>query len=137
MTMLTQTQIHQLDLYVQKDVGEEGYIDPQELLIVVDHPSWTRSKKLNMNNGTSSLSSHVERGRITTPPSSTVNIVFDTAFTETPIGSHKVYRITTKGTDERHSDVLIKSEKVTTSGVSIIIDSREALTGIIIEWYYT
>ena len=40
MIELTQIQIRELQEYIQKVAGEEGYIDPSEIWIPVDHPSF-------------------------------------------------------------------------------------------------
>lgn len=135
--MITQSRIHSLQPYVQKDVGEEGYIAPSELQIVVDHPSFERSMKLSLTGGEAGVSIHQEKGRLSTPESHSFTIPFDVAFTAKPIGFHKAYRIETSGTDERYFDVLVKSEKVLTTGIALVLDSSENLTGVIVEWFYT
>ncbi len=136
MSTFDQSRIYELETYVQKEVGEEGYIDPAELLIIVDHPTWSRSKKMVLTGGASQLSTHQENSRITNPPSSTITVTFGTAFAARPVGFHKVYRITTEGSDERYYDVLIKHEQVTNTGIIIVIDDSESLNGVIVEWFY-
>ena len=42
---LTQTRIHELSEYIQQESGESGYIDPSEIWVAVDHPSFDKAKK--------------------------------------------------------------------------------------------
>lgn len=135
--MITQPRVHTLQPYVQKNEGEAGYIDPAELQVLVDHPTFERSMKLSLTGGSGGVSIHQEKGRLSTPENHSFTIPFDVAFTAKPIGFHKAYRIVISGTDERYYDVLVKSEKVITTGIVIVIDSSESLTGVIIEWFYT
>lgn len=134
--MITQPRIHTLQPYVQKDPGQEGYIDPAELQIIVDHPTFARSMKMTLTGGQTGLSTHQEKGRVSTPANHIAPIVFATAFTEPPIGFHKVYRRITETGNMRFYDVLIDHEEVKTTGVDLVINSSEDLTGIIIEWFY-
>lgn len=130
---LTQTRIHELSEYIQQEAGETGYIDPSEIWVAVDHPSFDKSKKYRVVS--SEITTESKRsGRLTSLSSRTISISW--SFTSKPIGWHRVYREINRGTDKRYQDVLIKSEDVTSSALSIVIDDSETLTGIIVEYSY-
>lgn len=131
---IVQTRIHELIQYIQKESGESGYIDPSELMIAIDHPSWDESMKFPLSTSGNSPASDSEKGRLTNLASSTVNISWN--FDSVPIGFHKVYRIVENGTYRRRHDVLILSEEVSSTGLTIVIDSSESLTGVIVEYSY-
>lgn len=131
---LIQTRPIDLVEYIQKESGEEGYIDPSTIYLVVDHPDFDKPQRFRLMSSESSSSSTKEKDRLTNLSLYTVAVSWD--FASTPIGWHRVYRVITRGSDTRKQDVLIKSESVSPSGLTIIIDSSEVLEGVIVEYCY-
>ena len=141
MTIRTYTKIRALDVYVQLAEGDDGYIAPGEIMQVVDHPNWTRSKRVYASNGVGA-SIHTE-GDLYTPISRAVSITFGTAFTTTPKTIMlRVYRMKETVTGNGHWkewDVRYWHESSnwkSTTGFSLTIDPDEDLTGIIIEYEF-
>ena len=58
------------------------------------------------------------------------------AFSERPIGFHRVYREVIDGSNKRMEDVILDSESVTTNNMVLTINSDESLTGVIVEYNY-
>jgi len=131
---LEQTRPYELDLYVE---GEPGEPDISDLVILVDYVSWDRPKRYNgALSGGGSI--HTESGILTGLSSRSVTVEFDSAFSETPVGWVKVYRMTEMPDGGyREQDVLwgyATSTKVTTTGFSLTINEDESLTGVIVEY---
>lgn len=136
MEELTQILIRELQEYIQKVAGESGYIDPSEIWIPVDHPSFgdnARKYRLSSIIGTSA---NKQKGRISNLTSNTVTVTWDMAFSERPIGFHRVYREVIEGSNKRMEDVILDSESVTTNNMVLTINSDESLTGVIVEYNY-
>jgi len=136
----TYVQPRALDPYVQLEEGADGYIDPGEIIWVVDHPSWTRPKRVYGSNGIGAV--HTE-GDLYTPISRAVSITFGTAFTIIPkTVMLRVYRMKETVTGNGHWkewDVRYwhaSTNWKSTTGFSLTIDPAESLTGIIIEYEF-
>lgn len=143
---LIQTRPYEEDLYVQLNPGDPGYIAASDLMYLVDHSSFTRPKRQPASNfGESGSVIHIEKDTLTGLSSASVSITFATAFSVTPIGDVKCYRMVEMpdGT-YRKQDVLwgfTTSAMPLLTGFSLTISSTEispteGLTGIIVQYIY-
>lgn len=137
---LTQTRPYEEELYVQLDPGEDGYIAPEEIQVLVDHESWTRPKRLPLTM-LGIGASHVEKDTLTGLTSRTVTVTFDVPFTDTPVGQEpQVYRMTEVAPNKFRKDKVLwgftNVNQPTLTGFSIEIDSSESLTGVVVQYLY-
>ena len=138
---LTQTRPYELDLYVQLEPGDPGYINPNELMYLVDHSTFDEPMRIPASNfGEAGSTIHYEKDTITGLSSATVSVTFEAAFTTTPVTvTFNVYRYVPSGASYVKEDVLYTvagSNWVTTTGFTITIDSSESLTGGYVEYYF-
>lgn len=139
---LTQKRFWDLDLYVQLEPGDPGYIDPSELVFGIDHTSFTEMKRLPYTN-IAGLSSgvHVEKDTLTGLASPIVTVEFDEPFVDAPNGSEpQVYRtVDVGGGNFRRQDVLFSYSSaawLSATGFSLTIDASESLTDVVVEYLY-
>jgi len=138
---LTQTRPYEEDLYVQLDPGDPGYIDPADLQYLVDHESWDRPKRLPGSMfGQAGGTLHIEKDKFGSLSSHSVSVTFETAFTASPVGETKVYRMIEVSSGKwRKQDVLWgfnDANQPANTGFALTIDSLESLTGIVVEYLY-
>lgn len=133
-----QTRIFELSPYL-------GTLDASEVMITVDHASFPlpmRTSLASILSGEAGVSgaTHIEKDTLTNLSSRTLTVTFDTAFTDTPVGWIKVYRMEATGEGGyREYEVLwdyATAVKVTTTGFSILINSSESLTNIVVEYQF-
>lgn len=70
----------------------------------------------------------------------TVTVAFNSAFSTKPIGWFKVYRMQPTSGGYAISDVLYKVSSLDwldENGFEVIIDSRESISGVYLEYFYT
>ena len=124
----------------------DGTIDPTQIYITVDYNgTWVRPKRYPLSGIISGdlefATTHIEKGRLTGLSNRYVEVTFDSAFDEIPVGRKNlnVYRVnedgggTGKATDD---EVLIYGLGVTVSGFSFYIDDTEDLSGVIVEYLF-
>lgn len=138
---LTQTRPYELDLYVQLNPGDPGYVNPDELMYMVDHSTFDEPKRMPSSNfGESGSLTHMEKDILTDLASKSVSVTFSSVFTAVPVTvAFNVYRYEAVGGSYVKQNVLYKlsgSGWLTTTGFSITIDDSESLTGIYIEYCF-
>lgn len=138
---LTQTRPYELDPYIQLNQGDPGYIDPSDLMYLVDHSTWDEPKRMPSSNfGEAGSLTHVEKDTLTDLASRSVSITFLSVFTFVPVTvAFNVYRYVDQGASYVKQNVLYTlsgSGWLTTTGFAITIDDSESLTGIYIEYYF-
>lgn len=83
---------------------------------------------------------HIEKGTLTDLASANVSVYFAKVFTETPTGWIRVYRMREIVTGRwKQQDVLYyhaDDEFKNEYGFGLVIDPKEPLTGIIIEYFF-
>jgi len=131
-----QTRTYTLDEYIQLNPGDPGYIPLSEINILVDHPSFDRSKRYTLSQFVS-LAQNVQAGRQSNLLTRSVVVTFSVPFSAGVVGWVKVYRSTTipgvgivRETVNSHDLV----ESIT--GITLTIDDNESLTGVIVEYSY-
>jgi hypothetical protein len=133
---LSQTRPKDLITHLQLDPSDPEYIPANELYFVVDHPSFTRPKKYSQENFTGAIQ-NIQKGRITGLQAFNVSQSFSTPFNSAPVGFINVYRSKViSGTKTIREDVLFYDLTETPTGFSLVIDSEESLTGVIVEYLY-
>jgi len=83
---------------------------------------------------------HIEYGRLTNLSVKNVVVYFAKQFTETPTGWIKVYRMREVMTGKwkqqdvlyYHADEVFKNEY----GFGLVIDDKESLTGVVVEYFF-
>ena len=138
---LTQTRTYELDLYVQLNPGDPGYINPDELMFLVDHSTWDEPRRMpSANFGESGSLVHIEKDTLTGLVSRSVSVTFGAVFTAVPVTvGFNVYRYVVSGASYVKENVLYKiagSGWLTTTGFAITIDDSESLTGVYIDYYF-
>lgn len=138
---LTQTRVHELDLYVQLEPGDPDYINPDELMFLVDHSTWDEPKRMpSANFGESGSLVHIEKNTLTGLASRNVSVTFGATFSAVPVTvAFNVYRYTSQSGSYVKENVLYTvsgSSWLTTTGFAITIDNSESLTGIYIDYYF-
>lgn len=133
---LIQIRPFELDPYIQKEVGDPAYIDPSEILLWVDHPSFEKPMSYKLSSSASGDSALKYKGRLSGLQVRIVTLTWATPFPSRPIGFHKVYREVVVGTDSRMHNVFLQSEKVSSTQLQIVIDISESLSGVVIEYSY-
>lgn len=140
MSGLIQTRPKDLDLYVQLDVGDVGYVDPTELVYIVDHSTFAKPKRFPFTS-VAAGAGHYEQDKLIGLSSKTVSVTFATAFADVPkIETFKVYRMKEVVSGEwRMVDVLYSHSSASwllSTGFSLTIHISESLTGVIIEYKF-
>jgi len=138
---LTQTRPYELDLYVQLNPGDPGYVDPDELMYMVDHETFDRPKRQPASNfGESGDTINRQKDILSGLTDRNITVVFSTAFTSMPVTVQlKAYRYKQIGSEYIEVPVLFKYPSTgwkTMTGFSIIIDPDESLTGVYVEYYF-
>lgn len=137
---ITQKRIRELTQYTQLDSGEPGYVNPSSLFLALDSASFgSEALKYPAESFFSDI--HVEKGRITSPGSRVVSVIFDDAFVAAPIPLlFDVFRYTAVDTGKYIRDNVLYyvsgATWATTTGFDITIDDSESLTGVYIEYYF-
>ena len=144
-----QTRPYEAPLYVQLEPGDPGYLDPDQVQLVVDNSGWSKPKRIPYSAfgnglmvptpGSTSGGSHIERGRMTGLSNHYVTQDFVVAFADIPVGRQflHVYRVNDLGGGETVDDLVpIYGVDVTNTGFSFYIKSDEDLTGIIVEYVF-
>lgn len=125
----------------------DGSIDASQIMVIVDYYGWPRPKRYPLQSigvaekSASVSGSHTEKGRLTGLTAYYVEVEFDEAFDDIPVGRKNlnVYRVnengggTGKATDD---EVLIYGLGVTVSSFSFYIDDTEDLSGVIVEYLF-
>ena len=127
------------DLNPLPQEGSPEYKPFSQLSIAVDNPDWPIPKAV-LASDLLGTSSHIEKGRII-PDTRNVTRVFGSPFSQIPVeAAFSVYRYSTlNGGGIKKTQVLFKytdTNWLTTAQFSIVIDSREDLSGIIIEYCF-
>lgn len=119
-------------------------LDSSDIYVAVDYNnSWSRPKRYPLSSfggGLKSASiSHIESGRLAGLSNHYVEVTFDTAFSDIPVGRKNlhVYRVTDLGGGETvDMTVPFYGLGVTTTGFSFYIKSSESLTNVVIEYMF-
>lgn len=138
---LTQTRPYEEDLHVQLNPGDEGYVAPEDIMLLLDNENFDRPRRIPwVNLGGGGTGSHIERDRLTGLSSRSVTVEFDAAFTSQPAGNVWVYRMEEVVSGMwRRKDVLFgftNANQPTTAGFSLAIDEGENLTGVVVEYIF-
>lgn len=132
---------YDLGTYVQLNSGDQGYIPRSEIKVLVDHPSFGDLPKTmpidQMGNNSSEI---IEKGRFT-PTSKTINRLFSRTFTSVPSGWIKVYRTEMieegKYVFQEVQFYYPNATPITVNGFSIVIESTENITNVIVEYNFS
>ena len=136
---LTQTRPKDLVEYEQLDVGEEDYVDPEELSFVVDHSTFDKPMRFTRASSVSA-SVHTEKGTLTLTGASSksISVTFSSEFSSIPDWQNiKVYkRVEVAPSKYRNQDVLWYDDEVTTSGFTLTIDASVNTDGVVIKYLF-
>ena len=132
-----QTRPYELGLY-------DGSLDPSTVMVPVDNSAWSRPKRLPLSEFGDALKSgeigvHIESGRLSGLSNNYVEVEFDTAFDDIPVGRKNlhVYRVLDLGGGKTVDLIIpIYGLGVTVDGFSFYIEDTEDLTGIVCEYLF-
>jgi len=132
-----ETRPYELGLY-------DGSLDSSTVMVPVDNSAWPRPKRLPLSEFGDALKSsvignHIESGRLTGLSDHYVEVEFDTAFDDIPVGRKNlhVYKSEDLGGGETvDMTVPIYGLGVTVNGFSFYIKASESLTDVVVEYIF-